>query len=86
MRFPALAFLAMVTVSVATPAMAQTYDPSYPVCMQVYGRVGYYDCRYESLAQCAVSASGRSALCMFNPYAANAVREPSVRHYRRHQG
>ncbi len=29
------------------PAHAQTYDPSYPVCMQIYGPVGYFDCRYD---------------------------------------
>lgn len=47
---------------------AQTYDPSYPVCMQIYGPVGYFDCRYASLAQCKYLAVGRSASCVVNPY------------------
>ncbi|PIT04605.1 hypothetical protein TSA1_30505 [Bradyrhizobium nitroreducens] len=49
-------------------ARAQTYDPSYPVCMQIYGPVGYFDCRYGSLEQCRYLAVGRSASCMVNPY------------------
>jgi len=50
------------------PAHAQTYDPSYPVCMQIYGPVGYFDCRYASLEQCRFLAVGRSATCAANPY------------------
>ncbi|WP_142249540.1 DUF3551 domain-containing protein [Bradyrhizobium sp. UNPF46] len=49
-------------------ARAQTFDPSYPVCMQIYGPVGYFDCRYGSLEQCRYLAVGRSASCMVNPY------------------
>ena len=51
---------------------AQTYDPSYPVCMQIYGPVGYFDCRYGSLSQCRYLAVGRSASCVVNPYFAQA--------------
>ena len=53
-------------------AGAQTYDPSYPVCMQIYGPVGYFDCRYTSLAQCRYLAVGRSASCVVNPYFAQS--------------
>jgi hypothetical protein len=49
-------------------ALAQTYDPSYPVCMQIYGPVGYINCRYTSLQQCRFLAVGRSATCVENPY------------------
>lgn len=49
-------------------AHAQTYDPSYPVCMQIYGPVGYFDCRYGSMQQCRYLAVGRSASCVENPY------------------
>lgn len=52
----------------AGAAGAQTYDPSYPVCMQIYGPVGYFDCRYDLLAQCRYLAVGRSASCVVNPY------------------
>jgi hypothetical protein len=29
----------------STPARAQTYDPDYPVCAHIYGRISYFDCR-----------------------------------------
>jgi hypothetical protein len=83
MRRLALAILAIGTLSAAAPASAQTYDPSYPVCLHVYGRVSYYECRYTSLPQCAASASGRAAQCLVNPYFADAYEEP--RRYRRHR-
>lgn len=83
MRIPAFAILAIGAVSCVSPARAQTYDPNYPVCLHVYGLTTYYECRYINLAQCNMSASGRSAQCVVNPYFANA-QEPSGRPYRRH--
>ena len=77
MRHLALAILAIGTVSIAGPATAQTYDPSYPVCLHVYGRITYYECSYTSLPQCNASASGRAAQCVANPYFANAHEEPA---------
>ena len=68
MRHLALAILALATVSVAGPAAAQTYAPGYPVCLHVYGPVTYDECSYNTLAQCAATASGRSAQCEINPY------------------
>jgi hypothetical protein len=55
---------------IATPAQAQLYDPNYPVCMHVYGELEgeRMDCIFTSLAQCAATASGRSATCLINPY------------------
>jgi hypothetical protein len=85
MRILILAMLAVGAASAAAPARAQTYDPSYPVCLHVYGRANYYECRYTSLAQCASTASGRSAQCVINPYFASAYQEPSGRPYRRHR-
>jgi Protein of unknown function (DUF3551) len=70
--------LAIATVAAIGSAQAQTYDPDYPICLHVYGRVSYYDCLYTSLAQCAASASGRSAQCVVNPYFAAA--RPRRRH------
>ena len=81
----ALAILAIGTMTAAGPVRAQTYDPSYPVCLHVYGRVGYYECRYSSLPQCAASASGRSADCVVNPYFADAYQEPPLRRHRRYR-
>jgi hypothetical protein len=69
MRAPAYIIVATAAVLTAAPAQAQAYDPSYPVCMQVYSIDGeYIECRYTSLAQCAASASGRAAMCVTNRY------------------
>jgi hypothetical protein len=81
MRIPALAILTIAAVLTATPALAQTYDPRYPVCLQVYqGFVDYYfECAYTSLAQCNMSASGRAASCVINPYYTGAKASPGRR-------
>ena len=63
--------LAIITlVAVLPPANAQTYDPSYPVCMHVFGELEgeRMDCIFTSLTQCQASASGRAATCLVNPY------------------
>jgi hypothetical protein len=84
MRILALAILATGAVSIGSAA-AQTYDPAWPVCLHVYTRgANYYECRYTSLPQCKVSASGRAAQCVVNPYFAGAQRPE--RHDRRHRG
>jgi hypothetical protein len=58
------------TLALAAPAQAQMYDPRYPVCLQVYqSMVDYYfECGYTSMPQCQMSASGRNASCVINPY------------------
>jgi hypothetical protein len=86
MRILALAILTMATAAAAPSARAQTYDPAYPVCLQVYqGMVDYYfECAYTSLAQCNVSASGRAAQCIVNPYyAGRKTAPPRDRRHRR---
>ena len=80
MRILALAIFWMLSIG---PATAQTYDPAYPVCLHVYKFGGYYECRYTSLPQCNMSASGRGGECVVNPYFASEE-EPGKRHYRRH--
>jgi len=69
-RLPIAATILVATVSLAAPAAAQTYDPKYPVCLQVFQSfVDYYfDCTYTSMPQCQASASGRRASCVVNPY------------------
>jgi hypothetical protein len=85
MRIPALAILTISTVLTGTSARAQTYSPDYPVCLQTYGiNGGYIECGYTSLAQCGLSASGRAAQCINNPYFA-AGRVPAGARYRRHR-
>jgi hypothetical protein len=76
--FAALA--AGVVFAAAAPASAQTYDPSYPVCLHVYGKISYYECGYTSIPQCNLSASGRSAQCVVNPYFAGREVAPRARH------
>ena len=84
MRVLALAIVALGAAYAATPARAQTYDPAYPVCLQVYqSMVDYYfECTYTSMAQCAASASGRSAQCVVNPYYAKPA--PRQKRSRKH--
>ena len=78
MRVLALAILATATVLTATPILAQTYDPRYPVCLQIYQRMTdyYFECAYTSLPQCNMSASGRAAQCIVNPYYAGGKATP----------
>ena len=87
MRIRILLPLALGTIGMTMPAQAQTYDPSYPVCLQIYqGMVDYYfECRYTSMAQCAASASGRAAQCVVNPYPAESVAKPGLRRKRSHK-
>jgi len=87
MRVLALAILTMATASAAPSARAQTYDPAYPVCLQIYqGFTDYYfECAYTSLAQCNMSASGRAAQCMVNPYYGGRKTAPPGQRYRRHR-
>jgi hypothetical protein len=86
-RSLALAALAIATVSLAGPARAQTYDPAYPVCLQIYqGGIAdyYFECAYTSIPQCQASASGRAAQCVVNPYYGKgkpAPRKKRVRTY-----
>jgi len=65
-----LAVSALATIVLAVPARAQTYDPSYPVCMHVYGDLegDRIDCIFTSIPQCQASATGRPATCLINPY------------------
>jgi uncharacterized protein DUF3551 len=84
MRRAARAILVIGAVAAALPARAQTYDPRYPICMQVFSIDGpAIGCGYTSMAQCKASASGRAAECFANPYFAGAGRKASVRARRR---
>jgi Protein of unknown function (DUF3551) len=69
MRGLAWTIVTVAMMSAAAPAWAQTYDPNYPVCIQVFQRGGgYISCGFTSMAQCNASASGRAAQCLVNPY------------------
>ena len=91
-RLPALAATLAWTIlaavaSAAAPAQAQTYDPNYPVCLQVYDDIAhfYFECGYTSMAQCAASASGRAAQCVVNPYYAPTQTKSGPRRKRPHK-
>ena len=87
MRIPALAILATTAVLAAAPAQAQTYGGNAPICLQQWYEFGGYsiNCDYSSMAQCNATASGLPAMCITNPYFANAQvpREPAHRQPRR---
>lgn len=78
MRIVALAILTGFTLFAVPSAHAQTYDPAYPVCLQVYqGFADYYfECAYTSIPQCQMSASGRAASCVVNPYYKGGKKAP----------
>jgi len=82
MRTLAGLVLAAEALMLAAPsARAQTYDPAWPVCMQVYSKgANFITCGYTSLEQCRATASGRSAMCMLNPYYAGPGERPRRRH------
>ena len=84
MRISARLVLATAMTLAASSAQAQTYDPNYPVCLQTFGRFGNaISCGYTSMAQCRLSASGRAAQCIVNPYFAGANPGRSRRQSRR---
>ena len=87
MRILALVILTVGMVSAAPSARAQTYDPAYPVCLQIYQGIAnfYFECAYTSLAQCNMSASGRAAECIINPYYAGRKTASPPRRDRRHR-
>ena len=85
MHVPVLAMLVSSTLCAATSVQAQTYDPAYPVCLQVFRFMDYYfECAYTSMPQCQASASGRAASCVVNPYYAGKGGKPAVRRKRTH--
>ncbi|MDH2404408.1 DUF3551 domain-containing protein [Bradyrhizobium sp. SSUT18] len=63
----------------AAPTAAQTYDPRYPVCIEIYTVDGRsVDCSFATIAQCAATASGQSAQCYANPYATRSRQRSPV--------
>ena len=80
MRIPVLAILTVGMISATGQARAQTYDPSVPVCMHVVLWGGQWeDCSYQTMAQCAGSASGRGGVCGPNPFYAGPKASPAPR-------
>jgi Protein of unknown function (DUF3551) len=83
MRILARPVLAVAMTLSAASAQAQTYDPNYPICLQTFGLDGNaISCGYTSMEQCRLSASGRAAQCITNPYFAGANPDRSRRQSR----
>lgn len=82
MRIAALSVLALGAIALAAPAQAGTYGGGYPVCLQVYGPLNYIECEYSSITQCNMSAAGRAAQCIVNPYFASAEYRPARKRHR----
>ena len=77
MRVSACTLLTIATAFWSAPLRGQKYVQNYRVCIQTYSiGVGSINCSFTSLAQCAASASGRSAQCYDNPYFAQRDRKP----------
>ena len=76
MRTLALTILTMGMALAAGHAQAQRYDPAFPVCLYVvpWGGGAYYNCTYNTMAQCRASANGQ--MCGLNPYYAGATASP----------
>lgn len=87
MRVLVLLIVVIGAVVIAAPSQAQTYDPNYPICLQIYDDMVhyYFECSYTSMAQCQASASGRAAQCIVNPYFAKPPAKPAPRHKRQHK-
>ena len=86
MRMLRWIILASATMLVVAPAQAQRYDPRYPVCMQVWewGGSSYLNCTFTTWDQCRATASGLSAMCLDNPYWAQARQLSPLDRRRRH--
>jgi hypothetical protein len=69
MRILALAILTIATASAAPSARAQTYDPKYPVCLQVYQTGGTFTSN-------APTPRWHSAICRHRaaPHSASSTR------------
>ena len=68
MRLMVCFVVAAATICAAVPVWGQTYDPRYPVCMQIYGPFGGINCSFTSMANCRLLAQGHPAQCSTNPY------------------
>ena len=52
----------------AEPTWAQTYDPKYPVCLEVVDTSGgRIECSFTSMEQCKNGSTGTGS-CFANPY------------------
>lgn len=76
----AAALLGLAVLGATSAAQAR----DYPVCLRIYQSYHdwYDECAYATLAQCQMSASGRAAQCLDNPW----YKPEPVKKQRRHRG
>ena len=68
MRAVAGAIFGTAIILSAEPTWAQTYDPKYPVCMEVTtGDDSHIECWFSSMEQCK-NGSAITGRCFENPY------------------
>ena len=69
MRAMTGSILVIAAMLAASPVSAQMYDPAYPICLQTFGITGNaISCGYTSMEVCQLTARGRAAQCIVNPY------------------
>jgi hypothetical protein len=68
MRNLMVAALAVGTLLVAVPAVAQTYDPAYPFCKKVFSEAASTECIFMTMEQCREGIRSMSAECVANPF------------------
>jgi len=74
--------VASATILTIPQSHAQTYDPNYPVCIEVTEWGGtHIDCSFISIPQCQAAASGFGT-CFANPYFPREPKRPLRRVYR----
>jgi hypothetical protein len=61
--------VATAVVVAASPALAQRYDPAYPVCKETVDSDGpRIECYYTSMEQCKQGGEATAGTCVKNPY------------------
>ena len=73
MRILPVLILALGMHLATATARAQTYNPRYPVCVQIFGPFGHFDCSYTSLAQCNLNVAAQAAQCVLIPITRGGV-------------
>jgi hypothetical protein len=70
MRVSAHIFLAGAIILALAPAAAQRHDPRFQFCMERArsGRSTTVECRFNTMHQCRMTASGLRARCFRNPH------------------
>ena len=74
-------FVAFLIVAAIGPGLfgnspARAYGVRHPFCLTGDEWPGLSNCRFDTYEQCQASASGRSLMCIANPYFAGQTDDP----------